>query len=221
MSDSTDPPVTPSEAIAELMADDEYWEENYERDRGMLTDTDRRYLWGAVEYQQRQTDSRRRQDIRGRFAQGLRDIAYLGMLNERDDEKLFNALDEPKHRMVLSNLTHWLYLHFDGDIEWLEQTIALGISNAEKELRDDDTTYYAGGDLDAGIEVDIDVRRGFNVDRIERQLRQGESHTLTPTEIGVLVREGRLDETDLEKLDSAAVNSFIDSKMGRVKDDES
>jgi hypothetical protein len=199
------------------MADDEYWKENYKRQRGFLTDTDRRYLWGAIEYSQRQTDSRRRKDIRDRMTHGLRDLSYLMFLGERDNEKLFDAIDEAELRSSLSTLIRWLYRHLDGDLEWFEQTIAQAISNAENDLRDDDITYYAGGEVSGGIDVDIEVRKGFNVDRIERQLRSGEGHTLTPTEIGVLVREGRLKEGDLHLLDSETANRIVDPGTGDIE----
>lgn len=208
----SDPP-SPREAMAELMADDDYWEEHRERPRGALTDVDRRFLWGAHEYEHKQTTTKRKATIRERLENGLKDLTYLTFLEERDDKKVFDAMDEAELRSSLSTFIRWLYLHLDGDLEWFEQTVAQAISNAENDRRDDDVTYYAGGEVDAGIDVDITVRKGFNVERIERQLRTGEGHTLTPTEIGVLVREGRLEEGDLHLLDSASANR-IDSETG-------
>lgn len=214
MSEDTDDPPTPAEAFAEMMRDDEYWEENYERPRGMFTDTDRRYLWGAVDYAHRQTESVRRQDIRERAVNGIRDLLYLGMLQDRDRRMVFEELEEERDlRSAVTSLIEFLYVGLDGDLEWFEETLAHGISNAESKQRPDDVTYYAGGEVDAGVDVDITVREGFNVDRIERQLREGEGHTLTPTEIGVLVREGRLNEGDLHLLDSASANR-IDPETG-------
>lgn len=208
----SDPP-SPSEAIADLMADDDYWEEHHERPRGALTDVDRRFLWGAHGYEHKQSATKRKATIRERLENGLKDVQYLTLLDDRDDKKVFDALDEGELRSSLSTLIRWLYLHLDGDLEWFEQTVAQAISNAENDRRDDDVTYYAGGEVNAGIDVEITVRKGFNVERIERQLRNGEGHTLTPTEIGVLAREGRLEEGDLMLLDSSTANR-IDEDTG-------
>ena len=102
------------------------------------------------------------------MANALPDLRYLQKLDDRDDEQLFEALDEAELRVAVSSLVRWIYPHVDGGLEWFEETVARGTSDAERDRCDDDITYYAGGGVDAGIDVDIEVREGFNVDRIER-----------------------------------------------------
>jgi len=217
MSDEENP-LTPAEAVTAWV--EENWEDEHERPRGILTDTDRQFLWGVKEYDSKVTTSERRRAIRERVEHSLRDLSYLMKLEEFQREKVFDSLEGDTRtgelRSAVATLIQFLYHGLDGDIEWFEETIAHGISNAENDLRDDDTTYYAGGEADAGVDVDINVRRGFNVDRIERQLRSGEGHTLTPTEIGVLAREGRLGEGDVHTLDSTTANRIVDPNTGEI-----
>jgi hypothetical protein len=181
------------------------WEEVYERDRGILTDIDRQFLMGVREYDSKVTRSERRRTIRDRVVQSLRDLHYLNKVEERQREKVFETLedspqaDEP--RVALAALIRFLYPAVDGDIEWFEETISHGFNLAVGDERDDDTTYYTGEVAAAGVDVDISVREGYNVDHIERVFRSNGS-MLTATEIGILAREGRLSEDDLANLNS-------------------
>lgn len=198
MTEENDPPA-PSDVIADMMADD--WEEKRERPRGMLTDTDRQFMWGVKEYPHESTASNRRADIRERMENGLRDLFYLTMLSDRDRERILDDLEEHGEpgelRSAIASLIQFLYIGLDADEEWFEETLAHGIGNAENELLPDDKTYYSGASVEAGVDVEIDIKRGFDVDEIEERLRAGRGTTLTPAEVGVLVREGRVDEGDI------------------------
>lgn len=210
--------LTPAEAAA--LAEGEEWPESMERDRGILTDIDRQFIWGTKTYDNKVTRSERRRTIRNRFEDGIRDLSYLTMLSERDRGKVVSSIQEAgspgELRSAIANLISFLYLELD-DVEWFEETVAHGISNAEGELLDGETTYYTGSSLGADVDVDIEVRRGYNVDEIEERLRAGEEHTLTPAEVGVLVREGRVDPDDLETLDFTRNGSLFPA----ADDDES
>lgn len=189
--------LTPSEAVGEWVADE--WEERYERPRGMLTDTDRKFLWGNVEYKHQNTGINRRKDIRGRVENGVLDLFYLTMLEDRDRERIFEELeantDPGELRSAIAGLVHFLYLGLDGDLEWFEETLVHGIGNAEYTLGKEGTRYGQ-----AEVNADITVSHGYNVDEIESRYQAGRGNTLTPAEIGVLVRAGRLDPGDFEKL---------------------
>lgn len=199
----------------------EEWGEKYERPRGMLAKVDRQFLWGLKEYAHDSTVSDRRGDIRERVGNGLLDLFYLTKLTERSRNRIFNNLEERggsrKLRESVAALVQFLYLGVDGDLEWVEETIALGISNAEKKHRDDDTTYYSGASADAGVNVDIEVTRGYDVDEIEDRFRSGGANSLTPAEVGVLVRQGRVQPDELPALDST-VRDRLDPATGEIED---
>lgn len=201
MSKENDPP---SPADLAGLAEGGEWPESMQRPRGILTDTDRRFLWGVKEYESPVSRSGRRGQIRDRFADGLRDLAYLSMLDDGQREDVLAKIDAETNpgelRDAVSTLVEFLYFGQDTDIEWLEETVAHGVLNGESR-RVDDSTVYGGTE----VNVEIDVSRGHDVDRLEEQLRSGQHHTLSPAEIGVLVREGRIDPDDLEQLQPEGV----------------
>ena len=194
--DGEEPQPTPSDAVN--WSDFEDWDE-FDRPRGMLTNTDRKYLWGGKEYKHEQTAINRRKDIRERFENGIFDLSNLKKLSERDRAKLFQAIEEQNSdpgglRDAVTSLIQFLYLGLDLEPEWFEQTVSRGIDAAVSEL--DDADRYGGQQ----VSVDIEISRGHNLDRLEKQVKNGQGHTLTTTEMGVLVREGRLSPEDLEEL---------------------
>lgn len=197
--DEEDEAPPPSEAVLPWVEDE--WEDRFERDRGMLTDTDRQFLWGVKTYDSKVTRSERRRAIRERVEHTLLDLFYLTMLDDDQRERVFEAIEggqEPGElRSAVASLVEFLYLGLDGDVEWFEETLSHGIHNAERELQDNEKTFYAGASVDAGVDVDIEVTRGYDVGEIEARLRSGRGNTLTPAEVGVLVREGRVDEEDI------------------------
>jgi hypothetical protein len=124
------------------------------------------------------------------------------MLDEGYRGRIFARLEEEtgraEVRASVAALVEFLYIGLDGDVEWFEETVAHGIHNAEGELQDDEKTFYAGSGLGPRVDVDIEVTRGYDVDEIEARLRSvGGAGLLTPAEVGVLVREGRVDEEDI------------------------
>lgn len=207
------------EMVLEMVKED--WEEEYERSRGILTDTDRKFLWGITSYKHAQTTSDRKSKIRERIVNGIKDLSYLTRLSGDQRGKIFEKIDKKSDsgelRSAVASLLQVLYLELDGDIEWFEETIAHGISNAEREMKDEDKTFYSGSGVDAGVSVDIQVTRGYDVDEIEERFRSGLGHTLTPAEVGVLVREGRVDPDELPALDSSTWKR-LDPETGELVD---
>jgi len=58
-----------------------------DRPRGILSPTDREYLYGQKEYAQPQTDANRRQAIRERVVNGLKDFELLSLLLEPESAR--------------------------------------------------------------------------------------------------------------------------------------
>lgn len=210
MTDQTSSPaagrISP-EAAAALMEGDE-WPEEMERERGILSDTDRQFLWGVKDYDDSpSTVSQRRGTIRDRFVNGFLDLSLLDLLNERQRESIVERLEQEGEvaqlRQSVADLVAFAYREMDGDTEWLEETLMQAIDKAEREMQPDDKEYYTGirtGFL-VDVDVEIDVDRGYDVDEIEERFRSGYANTLTPAEVGVLVREGRVDPDELDRLD--------------------
>lgn len=194
-----------------------------ERERGILTDVDRQFLLGVKDYKTRQQNSERRGIIRDRIVNAIRDLSYFSKLDEDYRQRVFSAVENETGRGELREsvaaLIQFLYLGIDADLEWFEETIAHGISNAERELQNDGT-YYPGSSVDAGVNVDIEVTRGYDVDEIEERLRAGQDHTLTPAEVGVLVREGRIDDEDIWDLSGGkgGIPSDSETRTLRIPD---
>lgn len=187
---------TSRESMLEWVA--ERWEEHYDRPRGIFTDVDRRYLWGIKEYDNSVTRSERRSTIRTRAVNGILDLFYLTMLPEGQREKVISTLREDvefgEFRSAVSSFVNFLYLGLDGDKEWLEEAVSMGVHNAEMEL--DEVDRYGIQE----VSVDIDISRGHDLDQMKERLHEA-PHTLTPTEIGILVREGQVDREGMESLD--------------------
>jgi hypothetical protein len=63
------------------------------RGRGILTETDRKYLLGEVEYDDNQQQRNRRRYIRDRARNGIIDFILLSELEKRDRKQIFSDFD--------------------------------------------------------------------------------------------------------------------------------
>lgn len=165
-----------------------------DRPRGILSPTDREYLCGHKEYAQPQTDANRRQDIRERVKNGLKDFTLLWLFLERDErEKVFAELGEDTTDEVIGSMVAFAYLALDEDSTRFEECIergVLGATNADKLFQS------AGRATDADVSIDIDYNP--DAERLYRQYVEGRQ--LTDAEIGILVRSGKLDADDIQGL---------------------
>lgn len=185
---------------------EENWEREYKRSRGIFTDTDRRFLWGLKEYKNKETSINRRKEIRSRAVNGIQDLSYLTMLEDRDRDRVFEALNSQSESIethsqsvnsVVSSFIEFIYLGIEEDKDRLEKALAQGIRNAEFTPSCSDLMHQ-GALME--VSVDIDIDRGYDAEAIQERYERGEGHQLTPAEIGVLVREGFLEPDDLEEL---------------------
>lgn len=193
------------EAVRALVADQ--WDEKYDRPRGLLTDTDRRFLWGIKEYEHEQTASHRRRQIRERVEHGILDLFYTTMLEEADRNQVFEALEEAESgslESAVGSFIEFLYLGLDKDREAIENMVSHGIHNAESEPG----RYgpYEGGIKEVNVDIEVDF--AYDADEIYERYQSESAYQLTPAEIGVLVREGMLDEEDLALLSGEADHIF-------------
>lgn len=166
-----------------------------DRPRGILSPTDREYLCGLKEYAQPQTDANRRQDIRERIKNGLKDFLYLWAFLESDErEKVFEELGEEGTDEVIESMVTFAFLGIDQDTTRMEERIehgVLGAANVNKMFRS------AGRATDADVSIDIEYNP--DIEKIQRRFQEGKQ--LSDAEIGLLVRHGKVDGEDVKKLE--------------------
>lgn len=198
MYDKSKPDDTGRTPVAQRMAED--WEDKYARERGIFTDTDRKYLFHVKKYENRpEAQSRRRGAIRERAVNGIRDLFYLPMIDEDQWADIFDELAESDAptgglRWSVSRLIAFLHESDKVTHEWLEETIAAGIDEAEESMSE----KYRDG----GASVDIDPPKKYDLNELEDQIDGGNAEKLSPVEVGVLVKAGRVDPNELAKLDT-------------------
>lgn len=167
-----------------------------DRSRGILSNTDREYLCGLKDYKHEQSEANRRQDIRERVKNGLEDFILLWLrLDDDDREKLFSEMGPDLVEISTKATIAFLYLGIDQNEDRFEKLLAEGIylgGNSGGRSR------WSGEVTD--VDVSIDIERNPDIDKIRKKLDRGEQDELSPAEIGVLVREGKLDSDDLESL---------------------
>lgn len=174
-----------------------------DRPRGILSSTDREYLCGLKEYAQPQTDANRRQAIRERVVNGLKDFQLLGQLLEpAEREKVFDELGSEETDDVLSAMFAFAYLGLGGDQSRLNTCIEHGILQGENVNK-----LFQSSGRAANVDVSISVDYNPDVEKLNRRLENGQE--LTDAEIGTLVRAGKIGREELEEL-SGESSGFVE-----------
>ncbi|MCL9812597.1 hypothetical protein [Natranaeroarchaeum aerophilus] len=168
-----------------------------DRPRGILSKTDREYLVGNREYEHKQSELNRKQEIRKRIKNGLQDFELLeNYLDVDQREKVFEDFDEDELDHYVTSLISYLYKSSEGDAEWLKENVRTGVFRGI-------ATNEKGamlGDIKS-VSVDINIEYEPDVAQIYKKFTQSNEEPLTPEEIGLLVRHGKLSEADIEELD--------------------
>ncbi|MGQ4557307.1 hypothetical protein [Halobellus sp. GM3] len=165
-----------------------------ERPRGILTPTDREYLCGLKEYAQPQTDANRRQDIRERVANGLKDFVLLSLFLEPDErEKIFEAFGPEETEDVLAAMVAFGYLGLEGDRPRLETCIEHGVLQGANV----DKLFQSSGRA-TNVDVSISVEYNPDIEKLYRRFEDGQE--LTDAEVGALVRAGKINGDEIEEL---------------------
>lgn len=167
-----------------------------ERPRGILSQTDREYLCGLKEYAQPQTDANRRQEIRERVRNGMKDFVLLVFgLPEKQREQIFETLEEEDELAdVLGLMVTFVYLGLDNERPRFETCLERAILQAENL----DKLFQSAGRA-TDVDVSLSVEYNPDIDRLVGRLHRGDE--LTAAEIGALVKAGRLDPDNLEQLE--------------------
>lgn len=179
-----------------------HYEEPYfepeDRPRGILSSTDREYLYGLKEYAHDQSEANRKQDIRERVEHSLKDFKLLWLLLDTDErEQIFADMGKEAVDESIESMITFAYLGLEQELPRLEEHIERGILAGENARIEERSSGRATNvDVSINIDYDPDVKELYN------RLEQGKADQLTPEEIGVLAKAGKLTPDDLKKLKS-------------------
>lgn len=175
-----------------------------DRPRGILSKVDREFLCGQKEYEHSQSEANRRQDIRERVSNSLQDFVLLAfLLSEDEREQLIQQINPEDLDIELSAMISFMYLCIDQDEDHLEKIIERGVLWGANDQRG---SRWSGEATE--VETSIDITYNPNVDQIYDKYTEGDTEHLTPAEIGVLVRSGKLTAEDLDRLKITGRNPF-------------
>jgi len=172
----------------------ELQKEILDRKRGIFTQSDREFLLGMKKYEHEQSVINKRRDIRNRVKSGFLDLQLLRIISESDRSNIFSQMDKGGVHESVAVFISFIYSGLDGNIDAIEQMVESGLFKAEQ----GGVRGYAGGAKN--VEVDISLEREYDAEAIYQRLQRGYGDSLTAAEIGVLVREGKLDADEHEEL---------------------
>lgn len=207
------------EELRELLRDDPELDpgdlhstSEFDRPRGILTNSDREYLAGQKDYEHPQSEANRKQKIRQRTVNAFQDFLLLiSLMSEEERFKVFNE-EIPPNRLTrsLEAMISFLYLGIEKDSSELEKIVETGVYMGENYLK---IGKWSGAAYD--VDVSISIERHPNLPELVEKLRDGNPDQLSPAEIGVLVRSGKLDSRDLEELeDTSLPHSYLMESLG-------
>lgn len=168
---------------------------NSERSRGILSKTDRDYLEGGKDYKHEQSELNRKQEIRQRIENSLKDFAIImNYMGTEQKEKVFSAFEEGELEDLFSLIVAFMYEGTGRDIDQLEEIIKSGLlSDISFGPSKPQITDVKSVSVDINIEMEPDIDEAYD--------RFNQGKVLLPEEIGLLVRHGRLSSEDIQKLD--------------------
>lgn len=168
-----------------------------DRPRGILSKADREYLCGLKDYAHAQSEANRRQDIRDRVINGLKDFTILWLLLDPDERSnIFDEMGEDEVNHCIESMITFGFLGIDQDRPRFEERIEHGVLLGANY---DTAGRWAGEATDVDVSIDIDYQP--DVDALYDQFQEENADQLTPAEIGVLVRAGKILPEDLDELE--------------------
>lgn len=168
-----------------------------DRPRGVFSPTDREYLFGLKEYTHPQSEANREQSIRERIQNALLDFRLIWALVDPDErEKTLDEMDQEDLNQGIESIITFAYFALDKNLTELERRIERGVlAGANSPIDGQDQGQATNVDVSIDIDYDPDVQPLY------RKLQEGKASQLTPEEIGVLVKAGKLEPEDLKALE--------------------
>ncbi|MFC6906007.1 hypothetical protein [Halalkalicoccus tibetensis] len=155
-----------------------------DRDRGVLTPSDREFLLGRKTDYTDHSKKQKRNRIRRRVRNALLDFTILfDHLDERDRETVFDPEDEERDAYTrgITDTLAFLHLGTMGYSTPFKQMLARGVSKGEQEL--------AGSDYRmVNVEFNVDPVGRIDVDEVVEKLDDGRFDELTDEELRAFAR---------------------------------
>ncbi|WP_336024647.1 hypothetical protein [Halobellus salinisoli] len=168
-----------------------------DRPRGILSGTDREYLCGLRDYSHQQSELNRRQAIRERTINALKDFNLLWLLlGETEWKKVFDTFETDELNDTFAAMLSFMYLGIGQDPDRMEKILEHGLYLGANYSTSGRWSGKAN-DVDVSIDIDYDP----DIEALYERVEEGEGDQLTPGEIGALVQSGKLEPGDLEKLE--------------------
>lgn len=172
-----------------------HWDEEFKRPESILTDRQRRFLCGFVEY----TGDRARKDrydmrdrIRNRYINGLRDLEYLASLDQGSRDKIIQGLGRGQLHILTARLLQLIYEETE-DRNFVEEIVSTAIFLAEN----NDPSLGGSTVPPTDVEVEIVSEYPPDYDAIYIRYREEGVASLQAQEIAHLIQDRRLDPEDL------------------------
>ncbi len=170
-----------------------------ERPRGILSKTDREYLFGLKDYENEQSEANRRQDIRDRIKSSLKDFKIIWtLLEENDRDQVFRGLDTESVDDSIEAMVSFIYLGLDGDIPRMEKAIKRGILAGENASSEGETKQ---------VDVSINIDHYPDVEAAKEKMQNHPLVELTVEEIGILAKANELDPSHIEKMNDDYIHA--------------
>jgi hypothetical protein len=176
-----------------------------DRDRGILTPSDREFLLGRKTDYTEHSKKQKRNRIRRRLRNAILDFTILfEALETRDRETVFNPDDENREAYTrgITDMLAFLHLGTMGYHTPFKHMLAKGVNRAEQELADSEYRMVT-------VDFTVDPVGQIDVDAVVDKLDSGAFEDLTDEELRAFVR--LLGESD--DFDATAVRSEMKAQM--------
>lgn len=178
---------------AAMHASGVYTSDGEPRGRGIFTHADREYIIGV-----RESDTpQQRSNVRGRHVQrisdALQDFQLLLRLDDRTKNRIFGENPMvPWAHQTLRDIIRFFYEGMDRDKHIVENAVLSAVWEAESAADEGEVK---------NVETEITIAQAPDPETALEMFENGEYSRLTLEQIGVLAREGLLDEDDWQKLE--------------------
>jgi succinate dehydrogenase flavin-adding protein (antitoxin of CptAB toxin-antitoxin module) len=166
-----------------------------DRDRGILTPSDREFLLGRKTDYTEHSRKQKRNRIRRRLRNAILDFTILfEHLEERDRETVFNPDDDNREAYTrgITDMLAFLHLGTMGYYTPFKHMLAQGVNRAEQELAGSDYRMVS-------VEFNVDPVGNIDVDAVLEKLEEERFEEITDEELRAFVR--LLAETDVVSTD--------------------
>lgn len=176
-----------------------------DRERGILTPSDREFLLGRKTDYTDHSRKQKRNRIRRRLRNAILDFTILfEHLESRDRETVFDPDDEHRgaYTRGITDMLAFLHLGTMGYHTPFKHMLSRGVNKAEQELTDSDYRLVT-------VEFNVDPVGRINVDEVVDKLADDEFAEITDGELRAFVR--LLGESD--EFEATAVRSEMKAQM--------